>query len=115
MEYYQRAYSITVKAGNQPLLRAKGKEEKKMGKGSRFSQATSYVYLIPELVSLTGMSDEQRGNNTVMREVANYTKMSPIERCGQVDDLLKNFKGDSTITIGNQQIMTGYKLPLPII
>jgi hypothetical protein len=29
-----------------------------------------YVYLIPELVSLTGLKDDQRKNNEIMRNLA---------------------------------------------
>ena len=32
-------------------------------------------FLIPEFVSLTGMSDEQRANNSTMRDLASYTKL----------------------------------------
>jgi len=37
-------------------------------------------YLIPEFVSLTGMSKEQKKNFATMKEIAPYTKFTPDER-----------------------------------
>lgn len=39
-----------------------------------------YIYLIPELVSLTGMKDEQRANFQSMRALSPFTKLSPNDR-----------------------------------
>lgn len=41
------------------------------------------VYLLPELVHLTGMSDEQRKNFNIMKMLAPFTKLSPQERVSE--------------------------------
>ena len=37
-------------------------------------------FLIPEFVSLTGMSDEQRADYSTMKDLAPYTKLEPFAR-----------------------------------
>ena len=37
-------------------------------------------YLIPELVCMTGLTDDQRGDFNLMKELAIYTKKEPGER-----------------------------------
>jgi hypothetical protein len=49
LTYYQERYGITIKNASQPLIHAQGKKIK--------GKATD-VYLIPELCSLTGLTDE---------------------------------------------------------
>ena len=39
-----------------------------------------YIYLVPELVCLTGLTDEQRQNFRTMKELGRYTKLTAQER-----------------------------------
>lgn len=65
----------------QPLLLAisgyKKEIEKETGKVIR---KTEYCYLVPELVSFTGMTESQIKSRTTMSDVANYTRHEPSER-----------------------------------
>lgn len=58
----------------QPLVYALRNVEKVMENGKLVPKEV-FVYLIPELVSLTGMSDEDRANHNAMKEIAPYTKL----------------------------------------
>ena len=49
MQYYKERYGIDIKNPSQPLIHALGKKIK--GKATE-------IYLIPELCSLTGLTDE---------------------------------------------------------
>ena len=49
IDYYQEKYGIAIKNSSQPLIHAQGKKIK--GKAMD-------IYLIPELCSLTGLTDE---------------------------------------------------------
>jgi len=59
---------------NQPLVLSISRTEKR-----RTPQGTveepEYIYLVPELLALTGMSDGQRSNHAVMKNLAKHTKM----------------------------------------
>ena len=63
----------------QPLLRVVTKIEKQI-KDGKIQEIPHYGYLIPEFVSLTGMSDQQRANKNLMKDLAEYTKMTPDQR-----------------------------------
>ena len=74
-EYYQKVYGLTIKQSNQPLLLSIKKE-----KDSNQKVIERKIYLIPELVNLTGMTDRQRSDFKVMQELAKHTKMYPDQR-----------------------------------
>ena len=67
MAYYKERYGIDIKNPSQPLIHAQGKKIK--GKATE-------IYLIPELCSLTGLTDEMRNDFHLMKEIAETTKPS---------------------------------------
>jgi hypothetical protein len=58
--YLEKCYGIKVTAANQPLIKAIAKVEKKIEKGKRLTKTPQAIFLIPEFMILTGMSDQQR-------------------------------------------------------
>jgi hypothetical protein len=58
--YLEKCYGIKITQSNQPMIKAIGKVEKKIEKGKKLTKTPQAVYLIPELMILTGMSDRQR-------------------------------------------------------
>jgi hypothetical protein len=47
----------------------------KVMKDGKLVEKPNFVYLIPELVSLTGMSEEDKSNHNAMKEIAPFTKL----------------------------------------
>lgn len=43
-----------------------------------------YIYLIPEFMSLVGLSDSQRSSGNLMKDLAQRTKISPKERMNNI-------------------------------
>lgn len=78
-EYYSESYGLRVTQRNQPLVEVVIREEKSMKEGNIIKKDI-IGYLIPEFISLTGMSDEQRQNYSTMKAIAPYTKLKPEER-----------------------------------
>lgn len=69
-------YGIKINNLKQPLLYVQRNIEKILDKETgKIIEKPNYVYLIPQLVSLTGMSDEDRSNHNAMKEIAPYTKL----------------------------------------
>lgn len=66
MEYYKTTYQYTIRQPNQPLIQVRVK---------RPQYKEEIIYLIPELVVLTGLTDDQRGNFEVMKLVNGKTKL----------------------------------------
>ncbi len=69
-----KCYGIKTLNLKQPLLYALRNIDKVM-KDGQLVEKPNFVYLIPELVSLRGMSDEDRANHNAMKEIASYTEL----------------------------------------
>jgi hypothetical protein len=59
----EKCYGIKITAGNQPMIKAIAKVEKKIEKGKKFTKTPKAIFLIPEFMILTGMSEHQRGSH----------------------------------------------------
>jgi len=80
MEYYQTRYSLSVRNASQPMLVSlPSRRDKNRGDDQP-------VYLIPELCGMTGLSDDQKKNFNLMKDVGNITRVMPDKR---VDALMK--------------------------
>ncbi|XP_041347966.1 piwi-like protein 1 isoform X1 [Gigantopelta aegis] len=73
-DYYKQHYNITITDDEQPLLVSKpSKSEQKRGHKDP-------IYLLPELCTLTGLSEEVRSDFHVMKDVATHTRLEPSAR-----------------------------------
>ncbi|XP_065565828.1 piwi-like protein Siwi [Artemia franciscana] len=73
-EYYKDKYQITIRDLNQPLLVSNPKKTD-LRRGQR-----DPARLIPELSFLTGLTDEMRANFGLMKDVGNFTRVTPQKR-----------------------------------
>jgi aubergine-like protein len=55
-DYYKKAYGVTVREIDQPLIVTSIKK-KMFGKGGLMEEIVEQIYILPELVYLTGMTD----------------------------------------------------------
>lgn len=64
---------------DQPLLvtRTKAREQR--------AGQDEFVYLVPELCRMTGLTDEMRGNFSVMRDLAEHTRVGPQGRMDRLN------------------------------
>ena len=73
--YYREKYNIVIEDKKQPLLvsraKRKTKEEEDIGK---------FLLLVPELCNLTGLTDDMRSDFRVMKDVAQFTRITPMQR-----------------------------------
>ncbi|KAL3183271.1 hypothetical protein MRX96_000252 [Rhipicephalus microplus] len=74
LDYYREQYEKCIRDMQQPLLVCRPKE-----KDIRAGR-TDNIYLIPELCVLTGLTDEMRANVSVMRDLAQHTRVEPTKR-----------------------------------
>jgi len=87
MEYYARKYNKQIRDPNQPLIISMPKmSEQRAGQ-------TGPLYLVPELCNMTGLSDEQRANFSLMKKMGEHTRQGPEERTRELkkfaDSLVK--------------------------
>lgn len=86
VEYYKKQYNLAIQDEKQYLLisrmevRVSGEKEKR----------EYVVSLVPELCSMTGLSDAQKSNFTIMKDVAAHTKLAPLARVNSFKKFLSN-------------------------
>jgi len=84
MEYYKNQYGIEIRDKKQPLLIHRMKRSE-LPDGQEIS-----ICLIPELCLLTGLTESQRNDFRVMKEVADFTRLKPTIRKERFDEFLKS-------------------------
>jgi len=82
MEYYKKKYGIEIKYPKQPLLLHK-KEYK--------DKPAENIYLVPEICGTTGLPEDMRSDFRAMKQIAEYTKLTPDQRTSEMQKLLKQF------------------------
>ncbi|XP_034669436.1 protein argonaute-3 [Drosophila subobscura] len=85
LQYYKQYHNINIKDINQPLL-----VSIKKVRGTPEDAENIEFRLIPELCYLTGLRDEVRSDNKLMREIATYTRVSPNQRKLALDKFYDN-------------------------
>jgi len=86
-KYYQEVHNIKVREAKQPLLVSRPKKK------DQRPGAPEVLYLLPELCTMTGITDEVRANFTVMKDLAVHTRIDPtrrVETCNEFMSLLKS-------------------------
>lgn len=116
-DYFKTHYGIEIKDMKQPMLKSSVK--KKIYKDGKLVETQDTVYLVPELVKLTGMEDDERNNFQLMKRLAGHTKMEPQERNDRAQDLLQKLakekdKGDFFTVNSTEITVKGYVLPQPV-
>ena len=78
-DYFLACYGLKIYNTRQPLIRVLSRVKKEIH-NNKMVETPEYINLIPELVSLTGMTDDQRADFQTMKSLAPFTKLSPDER-----------------------------------
>lgn len=76
IDYYKRIYNIEVQDFDQPLLLHRDKPRKNAPE----SEEPRLVCLVPELCTLTGLTDEMRADFRIMKDIAGHTRVNPNQR-----------------------------------
>jgi aubergine-like protein len=111
-QYYQDKYQLKVTQFNQPLIEVIARTEKRINKEGKLEKNEFRVFLIPEFVALTGMSDEQRKDYKTMQEIAPMTKLTPTERFDISTKLTDSINGHE-FEVGRVKKLQGYQLNDP--
>ena len=81
MEYYRSQYNKNISDSKQPLIRCHIKR--------RLEEFD--IYLVPELMALTGLDDNMRADFRLMSEMANTTRLQPQKRLDYSIHLAEGF------------------------
>jgi len=106
MDYYKDHYNIKLQDKYQPIIISKDKYER-------------VYYILPELVHLTGLSEEMRRDQKLMQDVAKFTRLNASSRLDKISGIngdLKDYLEDySRIKLDSNNPVKGYMLPAPQI
>lgn len=79
LEYYNQKYDRKIKDIKQPLFAVKDKRK------------NEYIYLIPELCFMTGLTDEMRSNFNIMKKMAEISNGNPEGKLNDCKGLIRQF------------------------
>ena len=97
--YYQRAYNRELTDMKQPLLVSRPKK-----RDQRKGEDDGPIYLVPEVCTRTGLSEETREDFHIMRDIAEHTRIKPEQRGEQ----LRNFIGEMKTNKECKEIMNAW-------
>ncbi|XP_041631296.1 protein argonaute-3 isoform X3 [Drosophila kikkawai] len=103
LDYYKKYHNITIKDVKQPLLLSIKKSRVNTNDNENIQFG-----LIPELCYLTGLRDDMRSDNKLMREIATFTRVSPNQRQMALD----KFHDNVSKTPAAKEILNGWGLSL---
>ena len=75
VEYYKNQYNIVIKDPKQPMLISRAKK-----KSVDDADVTKIIALVPELCNMTGLTDQMKADFRVMKDVAQFTRVTPNQR-----------------------------------
>ncbi|XP_059156586.1 piwi-like protein 1 [Physella acuta] len=81
IQYYKEHWNIEIKDIDQPLLVTRPTE-----RDVRRGQKTN-LYLVPELCTITGLSEQLRSDFNVMKDLGVHTRIGPGDRLKQIQRL----------------------------
>ena len=85
MDYYKVHYNLDIKDPKQPLLISRSKR-----KTVEESEVASLTALVPELCSMTGLTEAMKADFKVMKDVALFTRITPAQRQVAMQKFLDN-------------------------
>ncbi|KAK3770140.1 hypothetical protein RRG08_007051 [Elysia crispata] len=88
-DYYKQHWNISISDMNQPLLVTKP-TDKDLRRGDQEN-----LCLIPELCTITGLSEQARSDFNVMRDLAVHTRIGPDKRVATLEKFTRQINQDA--------------------
>ena len=100
VNYYKNQYDLKIKDENQPLIEV----ELLKKKGPNTEQEKETIYLIPELVFLTGLEHGTNSDdNTTKRKITSKTKMRPGDKVNAIRSIFYLLNSSTNKIYTNKQ------------
>jgi len=85
VDYYRQKYNIDIKDKKQLMLVSRAKR-----KTREEEDVPKNILLVPELCKMTGLTDQMRSDFRVMKDVAQFTRVTPMQRLEALKKFVKN-------------------------
>ncbi|XP_064424197.1 piwi-like protein 1 [Latimeria chalumnae] len=92
VDYYKMQYNQVVSDLSQPVLVSQPRRQRGPGGG-----VAGPIVLIPELCSLTGLTDKMRADFSVMRDLSSHTRLTPEQREHRVGKFIDYIHKDESV------------------
>lgn len=103
VNYYKNQYSIKIKDENQPLIEVE-KFSKTDKSGNIDLKEKDVIYLVPELVFLTGLEEGTKSaDNSTKRKITSKTKMKPADKINAIRGIKNLLNSDVKKKYTNKQ------------
>ena len=114
-EYYKDRYGLIVSSLNQPLVKVIIRIEKRITKDNKMEKVQYFGFLIPEFISVTGITEQQRKDYNFMKKMASYTMLSPNERMQENVRAINILNRSEKLEVKDPQPVQAYQLKAPKI
>lgn len=91
-QYFMQKYQKDIRDMRQPMLISRAKPRE-----IRMNMA-ELIYLVPELCRMTGLTDSQRANFSLMRALAEFTRVAPDSRIKKLQNFSQRLMKNEDIT-----------------
>ncbi|GLV39996.1 Argonaute 3 [Carabus blaptoides fortunei] len=76
LEYYKKQYNLVIREREQPML----VNRQSIVSGEAQTRQDRIILLVPELCYMTGLTDEMRADFRIMKDIAQFTRVTPNQR-----------------------------------
>ncbi|KAK2702004.1 hypothetical protein QYM36_019391 [Artemia franciscana] len=83
-QHLRDQYQVRIVDEKQPLLVHRPKK-KKRGQ----ENITETIILVPEVCSLTGITDAMKNDFRIMKDISGFTRVKPVDRIGRLDGFIQ--------------------------
>ena len=94
IEYFLNRYGYKIENEKQPLVRVKVRE-RKGEKTESGKEEERFIYLVPEMLVLTGMTENQKQDRKIMKQLDCHTKLRPQERMEESQEIIRQLCNDN--------------------
>jgi len=88
LSYYSLSYNKSIKETSQPLL---------VHRHRRKGASDEIIYLVPELCTMTGLSDSMRADFRVMKDISNHTRVIPATRGLELENFISEIRKNQEV------------------
>ena len=94
LKYYKEHHQVDITDLTQPMLLSRVKPRR-----GDLIQEAKLVALVPELCYITGLTDEERNNFTVMKDMGEHTRLTPHQRKVSLESFINEINGETFLKV----------------
>jgi aubergine-like protein len=91
IDYYKQSYDVVIRQHTQPLLEClPNARDRRAGR-------TEKIWLVPELCSMTGLTDKMRSDFNLMRKIGDVSRLPPDQRVNALTEFISKVSSNPDV------------------